>query len=60
MTISPPKWPRDVVDLHRELSAETWRVVFKDNGFEGDSAKVNIRKSQAGRSGRGRIYDGVR
>ena len=33
-----------MVDLHRELSPETWRVVFKDNGFEGDSAKVNIKE----------------
>ena len=33
-----------MVDLHRELSPETWRVVFKDNGFEDDSAKVNIKE----------------
>ncbi len=33
-----------MVSLHRELSPETWRVVFKDNGFEGDSAKVNIKE----------------
>ena len=33
-----------MVSLHRELSPETWRVVFKDNGFEDDSAKVNIKE----------------
>lgn len=30
--------------LHQELAPETWRVVFKDNGFESDSAKVNIKE----------------
>ncbi len=33
-----------MVSLHRELSPEIWRVVFKDNGFEDDSAKVNIKE----------------
>lgn len=33
-----------MVSLRRELSPETWRVVFKDNGFEDDSAKVNIKE----------------
>lgn len=33
-----------MVSLHRELSPETWRVVFKDYGFEDDSAKVNIKE----------------
>ena len=30
--------------LYKELAPETWRVVFKDNGFENDSAKVNIKE----------------
>ena len=30
--------------LHQEESPEVWRVVFKDNGFESDSAKVNIKE----------------
>lgn len=30
--------------LYKELAPETWRVVFKDNGFAGDSAKVNIKE----------------
>ena len=30
--------------LYKELSPETWRVVFKDNGFADDSAKVNIKE----------------
>ena len=33
-----------MVSLRRELSPETWRVVFKDNGFADDSAKVNIKE----------------
>ena len=33
-----------MVALHKELSPETWRVVFKDNGFADDSAKVNIKE----------------
>ena len=30
--------------LYKELTPETWRVVFKDNGFADDSAKVNIKE----------------
>ena len=30
--------------LHQEESPEVWWVVFKDNGFESDSAKVNIKE----------------
>ena len=30
--------------LYKELAPETWRVVFKDNGFADDSAKVNIKE----------------
>ena len=30
--------------LRQEESPEVWRVVFKDNGFESDSAKVNIKE----------------
>ncbi|MEA5050754.1 MAG: site-specific DNA-methyltransferase [Oscillospiraceae bacterium] len=38
----------DVADgmaaLHKELAPETWKVVFKDNGFTTDSAKVNVKE----------------
>lgn len=30
--------------LYKEMAPETWRVVFKDNGFADDSAKVNIKE----------------
>lgn len=33
-----------MVALYKELAPETWRVVFKDNGFADDSAKVNIKE----------------
>lgn len=33
-----------MVTLYKELAPETWRVVFKDNGFADDSAKVNIKE----------------
>lgn len=33
-----------MVSLHKELAPETWKVVFKDNGFADDSAKVNIKE----------------
>jgi len=33
-----------MVSLHKELAPETWKVVFKDNGFANDSAKVNIKE----------------
>lgn len=28
--------------LYKELKPETWKVVFKDNGFKDDSAKTNV------------------
>ncbi|MDY4785096.1 site-specific DNA-methyltransferase [Pygmaiobacter massiliensis] len=31
-----------MVALYKELAPETWKVVFKDNGFKDDSAKTNI------------------
>lgn len=38
----------DVADgmaaLYKDLAPETWKVVFKDNGFATDSAKVNVRE----------------
>ena len=33
-----------MAELYKELAPETWRVVFKDNGFADDSAKVNIKE----------------
>lgn len=33
-----------MVTLYAELAPETWHVVFKDNGFEDDSSKVNIKE----------------
>ena len=33
-----------MASLYKELAPETWRVVFKDNGFADDSAKVNIKE----------------
>ena len=30
--------------LYKKLAPETWRVVFKDNGFADDSTKVNIKE----------------
>lgn len=30
--------------LYKELAPETWKVVFKDNGFATDSAKVNAKE----------------
>lgn len=30
--------------LYKELAPETWKVVFKDNGFASDSAKVNTKE----------------
>ena len=33
-----------MVALYKDLAPETWRVVFKDNGFADDSAKVNIKE----------------
>lgn len=31
-----------MIKLHNELHPEIWKVVFKDNGFKDDSAKINI------------------
>jgi adenine-specific DNA-methyltransferase len=33
-----------MVQLHTELQPETWKVVFKDNGFKSDSNKTNIKE----------------
>ena len=33
-----------MVALYKKLAPETWRVVFKDNGFVDDSAKINIKE----------------
>ncbi|QEY34199.1 site-specific DNA-methyltransferase [Caproiciproducens galactitolivorans] len=39
-----PDVAEGMVALHKELAPETWKVVFKDNGFADDSAKVNIKE----------------
>lgn len=39
-----PDVAEGMVSLHKELAPETWKVVFKDNGFANDSAKVNIKE----------------
>ena len=39
-----PEVAEGMVALHKELDPETWKVVFKDNGFADDSAKVNIKE----------------
>jgi adenine-specific DNA-methyltransferase len=39
-----PDVAEGMVLLHKELAPETWKVVFKDNGFADDSAKVNIKE----------------
>lgn len=33
-----------MVQLHKEQQPETWKVVFKDNGFKSDSNKTNIKE----------------
>ncbi len=33
-----------MVHLHKEQQPETWKVVFKDNGFKSDSNKTNIKE----------------
>lgn len=33
-----------MVSLYNEYTPETWKVVFKDNGFATDSAKTNIKE----------------
>jgi len=32
----------EMIRIHDELQPEVWKVVFKDNGFKDDSAKINI------------------
>lgn len=39
-----PDVAEGMVSLHKKLAPETWKVVFKDNGFADDSAKVNIKE----------------
>lgn len=39
-----PDVAEGMVSLHKELAPESWKVVFKDNGFAYDSAKVNIKE----------------
>jgi len=34
----------EIIKLYKELKPKTWKVVFKDNGFESDSDKTNIRE----------------
>lgn len=33
-----------MVNLYKEKNPETWKVVFKDNGFADDSTKTNVRE----------------
>lgn len=33
-----------MISLYQEYQPELWKVVFKDNGFENDSAKTNIKE----------------
>lgn len=33
-----------MISLYQEYQPELWKVVFKDNGFEDDSAKTNIKE----------------
>ena len=33
-----------MISLYKEYQPELWKVVFKDNGFENDSAKTNIKE----------------
>ena len=33
-----------MISLYQEYQPELWKVVFKDNGFESDSAKTNIKE----------------
>jgi len=35
---------QDIIKLKNELSPETMRVVFKDNGFANDAAKTNVKE----------------
>lgn len=34
-----------MIELHQELQPETWRVLFKDNGFIDDQVKTNIHET---------------
>lgn len=35
---------QEMVKMKNQLSPETWKVVFKDNGFKSDSDKTNIKE----------------
>ena len=35
---------QEMVKLKNQLSPETWKVVFKDNGFKSDSDKTNSKE----------------
>ncbi len=35
---------RGMVELYNEKKPETWKVLFRDNGFASDSVKINIRE----------------
>ena len=35
---------QEMVKLKHQLSPETWKVVFRDNGFKSDSDKINIKE----------------
>ena len=37
-----PDVARGMAKLHQQLAPETWKVVFRDNGFASDSDKVNV------------------
>ena len=37
-----PDVARGMAELHKQLAPETWKVVFRDNGFASDSDKVNV------------------
>ncbi len=37
-----PDVVRGMAELHKQLAPETWKVVFRDNGFASDSDKVNV------------------
>jgi adenine-specific DNA-methyltransferase len=36
---------QDIIKLKKELTPETMRVVFKDNGFINDAAKTNVKEN---------------
>jgi adenine-specific DNA-methyltransferase len=37
-----PDVARGIAELYKQLAPETWKVVFRDNGFASDSDKVNV------------------